>query len=120
MYPALTLTVALYLGAIAVLALVGLLVERLDPLVRLGMKVGQYATMVVVLLDAITLLQGHEPPSRATHIGYGVAAIGLPVLLLSRRPEREGEEAPPPHLAVIAVVAAAMVVMVVRLQQTWS
>ncbi|MDP3890202.1 hypothetical protein [Nocardioides sp.] len=120
MYPALTLAVALYLGVVAVLALAGLLLPQVEQVARLAMRIGQYATMVVVLLDAITLLQGHEPPQRSTHIGYGVAAIGLPVILLSRRPEQEGEEAPQPHLAVIAVVAAAMVVMVIRLQQTWS
>ena len=86
---------------------------------------------MVVALDAIKLLQGHEVANRVTHIGYMVAAVGLPVVLLNQgRPEvdekgkvvveDDGEPvlAPPSHLGVVAICATAMVVMVVRLQQT--
>lgn len=130
MYPALSLAVAMFLGVVAVLAVVGIFVSRLEELARLAMKVGQFATLVVVGLDVITMLQGHEPPNRTTHIGYAVAAVGLPVLLLTRHAtgeEHEGQEdhdereqeQPRAHLGVVAVTAAAMVVLVIRLQQTW-
>lgn len=114
-------TVAGYLAFVAVLALLALRSPSLEPVARSGMKVGQMGTFIVVLLDALTLLQGHEVDSPITHIGYAVAAIGLPVILLSRRPEegQEPSEVEPAHLGVVAVTAAAMVVMVVRLQQTW-
>lgn len=121
MSPTVSFAVAGYLALVAVLALVALKAPGLDPVARAGMRVGQLATLVVVLLDAVTLLQGHEVDTMVTHVGYAVAAVGLPVILLTRRPE-EGEdpaEVEPPHLGVVAVTAAAMVVMVVRLQQTW-
>lgn len=119
MYPALSLAVALFLGVVAVLAVIGILTARVEPLARLAMKVGQLATLVVVALDVVTMLQGHEPPDRTTHIGYAVAAVGLPVLLLTRHAEEGEEEPPKPHLGVVAVTAAAVAVLVLRLQQTW-
>lgn len=114
-------TVAGYLGFVAVLALLALKSPALDPVARSGMRVGQLGALVVVVLDAFSLLGGHQVDSPVTHIGYAVAAVGLPVILLTRRPD-EGQdpaEVEPPHLGVIAVTAAAMVVMLVRLQQTW-
>lgn len=119
--PVVSYAVAGYLALVALLALAGLRAPGLAPVARAGMRVGQLATLVVVLLDVITLLQGHEVDSMVTHVGYAIAAVGLPVILLTRRPE-EGQdpaEVEPPHLGVLAVTAAAMVVMVVRLQQTW-
>lgn len=114
-------TVAGYLAFVAVLALLALRVPSLEPVARSGMRVGQLGTFVVVLLDAFTLLQGHEVESPVTHIGYAVAAIGLPVVLLARRPDagQDPAEVEPPHLGVVAVTAAAMVVLLVRLQLTW-
>ena len=135
MSPALSYGVAAFLGLIAVLALVALKLPGLDPVVRRFMIAGQGATAVVVLLDVLSLLRGHEVESPVTHIGYAVAAVGLPVILL-KRPDmqvpgdtdggtagegepQDVEEPAPPHLGVVALTAAAMVVLVVRLQQTW-
>ncbi|WP_162599855.1 hypothetical protein [Nocardioides solisilvae] len=142
MSPALSYAVAGFLGLVTVLALVALRLPGLDPVVRRFMVAAHGATAVVVLLDVVTLLRGHEVESPVTHIGYAVAAVGLPVILLNRRPlldedeglergeesgEESGDGAEPaesaepdlPHLGVVAVTAAAMVVLVVRLQLTW-
>lgn len=130
MYPPLTFAVAAFLGLVAVLALVALRQPSLDPFVRHAMKAAHAATAVVVALDAIKLLQGHEVGNMVTHVGYMVASVGLPVILLSQRGETDEEgnpvlddegnqvEAPPPHLAVVAICAVAMLVLVVRLQLT--
>lgn len=129
-YPALTYAVAVLLGLIALLALIALSKSELDPFARTAMKVGHAATAVVVALDGIKLLQGHEVGNMVTHVGYMVAAVGLPVVLLNQRGEvdekgrpvldEEGEQvkAPPPHMGVVAVCAIAMVVLVWRLQVT--
>lgn len=130
-YPPLSYAVAAFLAVVAVLALVALKKRALDPVVRQAMRVAHGATAVVVVLDAVKLLQGHEVGNQVTHIGYMVAAVGLPVVLLNQgRPEvdekgkvivdDDGEPvlAPPSHLGVVAVCAAAMVVLVVRLQLT--
>ncbi len=136
MSPALSYGVAAFLGFVALLALVALKLPGLDPVVRRFMIAGQGAAAVVVLLDVVTLLQGHEVDSLVTHVGYAVAAVGLPVILLNRRPDLQvpGQEADastgaadpveesepePAHLAVVAVTAIALLVLVVRLQQTW-
>lgn len=90
---------------------------------RIAMKTAHAVAAVLVLIDAISLLQGHEVSSMYTHIGYMVAIVLLPVLLLNRFPEsdEDGNELPvePPHPAVVAVTAVAMGVLVVRLWMTW-
>ncbi|WP_162598569.1 hypothetical protein [Nocardioides gilvus] len=130
MYPALTYAVAALLGLLAILALVAIAKPSLDRPARLAMKGLHGATAFVVALDAVMLLQGHEVDNNVTHIGYMVAAVGLPVILLNQRGEvdekgkpvldDEGNQvpAPPPHLGVVAVCALAMAVLVVRLQMT--
>lgn len=134
-YPALSYAVAGYFAALTVLALVAIRVPRLEPAARAGMKVGQGATLLVVLLDGVSLLQGHRVDSQLTHLGYAVAALGLPVILLNRpagldqtgEPEDDAQAQPSPqprapapaHLGVLALTAATMVVLVIRLQQTW-
>lgn len=115
MNPVWTYAVAAFLGLVAVAALVGTRLPVVGEAARVGIRVGHGATALVVLLDVLTLLDGHRVDSRTTHIGYAVAAVGLPVVLLTR----QGEDAEPPHLGVVAVTAAAMAVLVVRLQQTW-
>lgn len=124
MYPVLSYAVAGCLGVVALLALGGIVAPRLERPARLAMRGGQLLTLLVVLLDVVTLLQGHEVDSQLTHVGYAVAAVGLPAVLLTRHavePEGEEEAAPaePPHLAVVAITALAVAVLVVRLQQTW-
>lgn len=130
MYPALTYAVAVLLGVVALLALIALAKPALDPITRIAMKIAHAATAVVVLLDGILLLQGHEVGNMFTHVGYMVAAVGLPLVLLNQRPEvdekgrpvldEEGEPVitPPAHLAVVVICAVAMLVLVVRLQVT--
>ena len=131
MYPALTYTVAALLGVVALLALVALSQPALDRPARLAMKGMHGASAFVVALDAITLLRGHEVDTMVTHVGYMVACVGLPIILLTQRGEvdEKGQPirdemgsqvvAPPPHLAVVAICAVAMCVLVVRLQMTW-
>lgn len=130
MYPALTYAVAVLLGLIALFALIALSKPDLDPFARTAMKIGHAATAVVVALDGIKLLQGHEVGNMVTHVGYMVAAVGLPLVLLNQRGEvdekgrpvqdEDGERVigPPPHLGVVAVCAVAMAVLVWRLQVT--
>ncbi|QCX26764.1 hypothetical protein [Nocardioides jishulii] len=130
MYPPLTYAVAAFLGLVAVLALVALKQPALEPFARQGMRAAHGATAVVVALDAILLLQGHEVGNMVTHVGYMVASLGLPVILLGSRAEvdedgnavldEEGNPvaSPPPHLAVVAICAVAMLVLVLRLQFT--
>jgi len=129
-YPALTYAVAAFLGVVAVLALVGLARPALDQVVRKAMQVGHAATALVVLLEVVALLRGDDVRNDVTHIGYMVASVGLPVVLLNRRGEvdekgrpvldEEGNQvqSPPPHLAVVAVCAIAVSVLVIRLQVT--
>ncbi|GGD15193.1 hypothetical protein [Nocardioides daphniae] len=130
MYPPLTYAVAAFLGLVAVLALVALKQPSLEPFVRRAMRAAHAATAAVVALDAIKLMQGHEVDNMVTHVGYMVASVGLPVILLSQRGEFDEEgnavlddegnpvDSPPPHLAVVAICATAMLVLVVRLQLT--
>ncbi|WP_110207579.1 hypothetical protein [Nocardioides daejeonensis] len=100
---------------------------RLEGPVRWAMKGGQVLVLGYVLWDVITLLQGHKAEEGMTHAGYAVAAVGVPVLLLTRHqpgpdpenPDAEVPPADPPHLAVVAVAAIATAVLVIRLQQTW-
>ncbi|GAB2868233.1 hypothetical protein [Nocardioides pacificus] len=131
MHPAPTIAVAVYLAVVAILAGVALARPALERPARLAMTGGLVAVGALVLYDAITLLQGHEPDDRWTHIGYAVASIGVPVLLL-KRPVAPGDdvdpetgeeiepvEPEPPHLAVLVVACVATIVLIVRLQQTW-
>src|SRR5690606_5903726 len=91
-YPVLTYAVAAFLGAVALLALAAIRVPALDPVARTAMRVGQLGAAVVVGLDLLTLAQGHEVDSTLTHVGYGVAILGLPAILLTRRLEVEPDE----------------------------
>ncbi len=130
MYPAVTYAVAVFLAVVAVVALLALKLPRLEVIARTAMKVAHAATAVVVGVDALMLLRGHEVENMVTHVGYMIAAVGLPLILLNQRAEvdekgkmiRDGEGnqvmAPPPHLAVVAVCALTMVVLIVRLQMT--
>src|SRR5690606_30218209 len=112
--------VAAFLAVVAVLALVAVSMPQFERVARLAMKVAHAGTAVVVALDAIKLLQDHEVDNTVTHVGYMVAAVGLPLILLNQRAEvdekgrpirdDEGNQtlAPPPHLAVVAVCAITM------------
>lgn len=115
----LTVVVAALLALVALVSLAGLYVERLDPLARWGMTVARGATVVVLFVDVVTLARGHRPDELFTHVGYAIAVVGVPLILLTRQPGPDGEQPDPPHLAVVAVAALAALVLVVRLQQTW-
>lgn len=115
--------VAGFLALVAVMAVAASFKPALTEPTQIAMKTAHAAAMVVVLVDVISLLRGHEVGSLYTHIGYMVAIALLPVVLLNRFPEtdEDGNELPvdPPHPIVIAVTAVAMCVLVVRLHQTW-
>ncbi|WP_235735516.1 hypothetical protein [Nocardioides alcanivorans] len=126
------LVIAVLLLVVAVVALLAGFVPaagRLEPVARWGMKGCQIAVLGYVIADVITLLQGHRADEGMTHAGYAIAAVGVPVLLLTRQPvppdpddpdpEAKPRPADPPHLAVVAVAALATAVLIVRLQQTW-
>ncbi|KQY57457.1 MULTISPECIES: hypothetical protein [unclassified Nocardioides] len=118
----LTSVVAVYLLVIAALAVgaaASPTMAPLEPIARLGMKIAQGAIAIVVLFAAIALLRGHDPDELWISVGYGVAALGVPVLLLNRQPDPSGAPVEPPHLYVIAVAAVTSMVLVIRLQQTW-
>lgn len=118
--PALLLASALLV--VAVLALVVTFVRSaaaLDRPMRWAMTAGQVLVGLYVLADVITLLRGHRAEEMFTHVGYAVAALGVPMILLNRPPGPDGEKPDPPHPAVVAVAAVATAVLVLRLQQTW-
>lgn len=118
----LTVVVVTFLFVIAVLAVTTAAspqLAALEPVVRNGMTVAHAATGLVVLVAVIGLLRGHEPDQLWITIGYAVAAVGVPVLLLNRQPDPSGKPVEPPHLYVIAVAAVTTLILVLRLQQTW-
>ncbi len=123
MYPSLSYAVAGLLACVAVLAVVAVPLVNLRPVAGIAMKTGHAAAVLVVLVDVIGLLRGHEVGSMLTHVGYAVAIVGLPFLLLNTEPDvgEDGEPQPaePPHPVVVAVTALAMAVLVWRLQITW-
>jgi len=122
-YPSLSYAVAGLLACVAVLALVAIKVPSLRTALGIAMRTGHAAAALVVLVDLVGVLRGHEVDSMLTHGGYMVATVGLPFLLLNRVPETDadGHELPvePPHPGVVAVCAIAMAVLVWRLQLTW-
>lgn len=116
--------IAIGIAAVAVAVVPAL--ARAEQGVRWAMKGGQAAIALFVLYDVITLLQGHKADEGMTHAGYAIAAVGVPVLLLTRHTPPADPEDPeaevvvdPPHLFVVAVAAFAAAVLVIRLQQTW-
>lgn len=118
----LTSVVSAYLLVVAVLAVVAARSSSptpLEPIVRIGMLIGQGAIGIVVLIAGISLLKGHDPDAVWISVGYCVAALGVPVLLLTRQPDPSGEPVEPPHLYVIAVAAVTALILLLRLQQTW-
>ncbi|KRF20525.1 hypothetical protein ASG90_18205 [Nocardioides sp. Soil797] len=122
MYWLLTTVVLTLLLVIAVLALAAAASPQfapLEPIARHGMTVAQVATGIVVLGAVIGLLKGHDPDALWITVGYAVAALGVPVLLLNQQPNESGEAIEPPSLYVVAVAAVTVLVLVLRLQQTW-
>lgn len=116
------LVVATFLLVVAVLAVAAALKPELAPLevlARHGMKVGHFAAAAIVLGVVIDYLQGHRPDELWISVGYAVAAVGVPTLILTQQPDKDGNVGDPPHLYVVAVVAIAAAVLVVRLVQTW-
>jgi len=114
---ALTLLVVVYLGVVAVLALLTGLGAPLDAAVRSGFAVGRVGAGLVAVLDAATLLRGHRPADLATHVAYAVCAVALPWLLTSRT-VLQGDAGRSPWVVAAASVATAVVL--VRLAQTWA
>ncbi len=113
------MTLLLVITVLAIAAAASSQLKPLEPIARHGMTVGQVCTGVVVLGAVIGLLKGHDPDELWISVGYGVAALGVPVMLLNRQPDASGEPVEPPHLYVVAVAAFVAMVLVLRLQQTW-
>ena len=114
---ALTLVAVVYLGVVAVLAVLTGLGAPLHAAVRTGFALGRVGAGLVAVLDAVTLLRGHRPSDVATHVAYAVCAVALP-WLLTHRAVLQGEAAPSPW--VVAAASAATAVVLVRLAQTWA
>jgi hypothetical protein len=112
---ALTLAAVLYLGVVALLAVLAGLGAPLDAAVRSGFAIGRVGAGLVAALDLATLLRGHRPAELATHLGYAACAVLLPWLLTSREVVR-GE----PGAWVVAAASGATAVVLVRLAQTWG
>jgi hypothetical protein len=114
---ALTLVVVVYLGVVAVLALLTGLGAPLEAAMSSGFAVGRVGAGLVAVLDAATLLRGHRPADLATHVAYAVCAVALPWLLTSRT-VLHGEAGQSPW--VVAAASAATAIVLVRLAQTWT
>jgi len=114
---ALTLVAVVYLGVVAVLALLTGIGAPLQAAMRTGFALGRVGAGLVAFLDAATLLRGHRPAELATHVAYAVCAVALPWLLTSRA-VLQGDAAPSPWVVAAASVATAVVL--VRLAQTWA
>jgi len=113
----LTLGAVLYLGIVAVVAVLTALGANLHVAMRSGFAIGRVGAGLVAVLDAATLLRGHRPTDLATHVAYAVCAVALPWLLTSRT-VLQSEAAPSPW--VVAAASAATAVVLVRLAQTWG
>lgn len=113
------MTLLLVIAVLAISAAVSPQLAPLEPIARHGMTVAQFTTGIVVLGAVIGLLQGHDPDELWITVGYAVAALGVPVLLLNQQPNESGEAVEPPSLYVVAVAAVTVLVLVLRLQQTW-
>lgn len=97
---------------------------------RISLLVLEAVAAVVVVASLGTMLGGEEPPSRITHVGYMIAAVGIIPLLMMRPvpPDTEGsagdsEPAPqaertPPSLWVGALAALVVAVVLWRLAVT--
>jgi len=114
---ALTLVAVVYLGVVAVLALLSGLGAPLRTATRSGFAVGRVGAGLVAVLDLATLLRGHRPADLSTHVAYVVCAVALPWLLTTRA-VLQSESDPSPW--VVALAAAATAVVLVRLAQTWG
>lgn len=114
---------AAVLVALAVLAGAATRVAVLERPVRVAVPVVEGLLLVLVVADLGLVLRADaedRPDSMLTHLGYGVAAVGLLPLLVSRRPDPDDPEAPvePASLWVLAIALVAVAVCVVRLVQT--
>ncbi|NYG59454.1 hypothetical protein BJ980_002377 [Nocardioides daedukensis] len=117
-----TIVIATYAGVIAALAAsvaVTPALAQMEPLVRHGMKVAQIGGALVAVVAGLNLLKGHEPDQLWISVGYAVAVVGVPFLLLTRQPDENGEPVEPASPWVVAIAAITMAVLLIRLQQTW-
>lgn len=101
---------------------------------RISLLVLEAVAAVVVVASLGTMLGGEEPPSRVTHVGYMIAAVGVIPLLMMRPvpPDTEGPggsegadggtapevERTPPSLWVGALAALVVAVVLWRLAVT--
>jgi hypothetical protein len=111
---ALTLAAVLYLGVVAVLAVLSGLGAPLEAATRSGFAIGRLGAGLLALLDLVSL-RGHRPHELTTHVAYAVCAVLLPWLLTARAVVRAE-----PSPWVVAAAAAATAVVLVRMAQTWG
>lgn len=111
---------------LAVVALAAALATRapsLEPAVRHAVVAVEALLVLFVMADLGLVLRADDadrPASMLTHVGYGVAAVGLLPLLAWRRPPVDDPEAEiePVSLWVVVLTLVAVAVCVVRLAQT--
>jgi hypothetical protein len=115
-------SLAAALALLAVVAAVSTRVTALDRPVRLATYAAEALVVVFVVADLGLVLRagpGDRPDSLVTHLGYGLAAVGLvPTLAMRQTPVDEGSEPEPVSPWVVAVALLAVAVCVVRLAQT--
>lgn len=119
MFTAVVMTLFVVIAVLALAAALAPALAPLEPIVRHGMTAAQVLSGLVVLAAMIALLKGHDPDQVWISVGYGVATVGVPLLLLNRVPDESGEAVEPPHLYVVAVAAVVAAILLLRLQQTW-
>ncbi len=113
--------VVVYLALVAALAVAGAIGVRCSGAVRTGVIVAEVLLLLLVALEAIAWLRGHEPAEPATHLGYVAVAVVLLPVLVGRRvlPVEGGEDGPERADYLIAAIAcASLVVVVLRMQAT--
>jgi hypothetical protein len=115
--PVVSLSIALFLGVLAVWGLALAAAGR--PPTRAYLVAGVIGEVELVLQGAVAaalLVAGHDPASVGEFLGYLLVTVGLlPVALnRARAPEATRFDA-----AVVAVTAIAVAVAVLRLQSLW-
>ena len=108
--------VVLYLSLVGLLALLAAAGVRCNPALRTGIVIAEILLVTQLVVDVVTLLQGHRPDELATHLGYAVVSVLLFPILVSR-PVRLPARSD--HL-VTAVAAGVAIVVSVRMHATWA
>ena len=123
MSPVLLTVTAVYLGLVAVLAVLASGGVRCRPAVQTGVVVAECALVLQAAVDLVRLARGHRPSEPAVHLGYVLVSIGLLPLLLGGargRPRDLGADGARQGFLVVALACAVAIVVVLRMHATWS